>query len=67
MVGPIQPATESENKYIQTLVDYANRYPEAIPLPGIEAERVADALLNMVTRLDYVLPRVILICVFQYF
>ena len=34
-------------------MDYATRYPEAIPLPGIEAERVAEALFNMFTRLGF--------------
>ena len=53
LVGPIQPVTEKKNRYILTLVDYATRYPEAVPLPGIEAERVAEALFNMFTRLGF--------------
>ena len=53
LVGPIQPITDRKNRYILTLVDYATRYPEAIPLPGIEAERVAEALFNMFTRLGF--------------
>ena len=53
LVGPIAPITDRKNRYILTLVDYANRYPEAIPLPGIEAERVAEALFNMFTRLGF--------------
>ena len=53
LVGPIQPVTDRKNRYILTLVDYAIRYPEAIPLPGIEAERVAEALFNMFTRLGF--------------
>ncbi len=36
IVGPIFPATDKKNRYILTLVDYATRYPEAIPLPSIE-------------------------------
>ena len=35
LVGPIQPVTDRKNRYILTLVDYATRYPEAIPLPGM--------------------------------
>ena len=38
IVGPIQPVSDSKNRYILTLMDYATRYPEAVPLPGIEAE-----------------------------
>ena len=53
LVGPIQPVTESKNRYILKLMDYATRYPEAVPFPGIEAERVAEALFNMFTRLDF--------------
>ena len=53
LVGPIAPITDRKNRYILTLVDYATRYPEAIPLPGIEAERVAEALFNMFTRLGF--------------
>ncbi|XP_069140935.1 uncharacterized protein [Argopecten irradians] len=39
LVGPLQPATDRGNRYILTLVDYATRYPEAVALRGIEAER----------------------------
>ena len=53
LVGPIQPVSDSKNRYILTLMDYATRYPEAVPLPGIEAERVAEALFNMFTRLGF--------------
>ena len=53
LVGPIQPVTDRKNRYILTLVDYATRYPEAVPLPRIEAERVAEALFNMFTRLGF--------------
>jgi len=31
-------------------MDYATRYPEAVPLKDIQAEMVAEALLNMFTR-----------------
>ena len=34
-------------------MDYATRYPEAVPLPGIEAERVEEALFNMFTHLGF--------------
>ena len=50
IVGPIHPLTDRKNRYILTIIDYATRYPEAIPLPGIEAERVAEALMSVFTR-----------------
>ena len=51
LVGPIKPATERGHRYILVLVDYATRYPEAIPLKSIETEVVAEALLDMYSRL----------------
>lgn len=53
LVGPLHPITENKNRYILTLVDYATRYQEALPLPSIETERVAEALFNMFTRLGF--------------
>lgn len=50
IVGPIEPRSTDGNRYILTMVDYATRYPEAIPLPSIETERVAEALLEMFSR-----------------
>ena len=35
---------------ILTMMDYATRYPEAVPLKDIQAETVAEALVNMFTR-----------------
>ncbi|XP_078336880.1 uncharacterized protein LOC144626502, partial [Crassostrea virginica] len=51
LVGPLFPTTDRGNKYILTLVDYATRYPEAIALPSIETERVAEALMEMFSRI----------------
>ena len=36
--------------YILTLVDYATRYPEAVPLKKITTEAVAEALLDIYSR-----------------
>ena len=47
MVGPLEPRTDIKNKYILTLVDYATRYPEAVALPSIETETVAETLVSM--------------------
>ena len=38
------------NRYILTMIDYAMRYPEAVALPSIETERVAEALDEMFSR-----------------
>ena len=51
IVGPIDPVTERGNRYILTLVDYATRYPEAVALPRIETERVAEALVEIFSRM----------------
>lgn len=51
LVGPIKPSTERGHRYILVLMDYATRYPEAVPLKSIEAEVVAEELLAMYTRL----------------
>ena len=50
LVGPIFQPTERGNKYILTMMDYATWYPEAVPLKDIQAETVAEALVNMFTR-----------------
>ena len=40
LVGPITPVSSQGNRY----VDYATRWPEAVTLPSIDTERVAEAL-----------------------
>ena len=51
LVVPISPPSEKKHRYILILVDYATRYPEAVPLKNIDAETVAEALLDMDSRL----------------
>ncbi|KAJ8027088.1 hypothetical protein HOLleu_32126 [Holothuria leucospilota] len=51
LVGPLQPMTARGNRYILTLVDFATRYPEAVALPRIDTERVAEALLDIFSRI----------------
>ncbi len=53
IIGPLQPATDKGNRYVLTLVDYATRYPEAIALPNIDTERVAEALIDMFCRIGF--------------
>ncbi len=51
IVGPIKPMTDRGHRYILVLIDYATRYPEAVPLKSIEAEVIAEELMVMFTRL----------------
>ena len=51
LVGPISPPSEKGHRYILTLVDYATRYPEAVPLKNIETETMAEALMDRYSRL----------------
>lgn len=50
LVGPIAPTTERGHRYILVMVDYATRYPEAVALKNIETETIAEALVNIYTR-----------------
>ena len=50
IVGPIEPHFEKRIRYILTMIDYATRYTEAVALPSIETERVAEALFEMFSR-----------------
>ena len=50
LIGPIAPVSERGHRYILTVVDYATRYPEAVPLKRIETETVAESLVEMFTR-----------------
>ena len=51
IVGPIVPASESGNRYILTVVDYCTRYPEAVALKSIDTESVAEALVDIFSRM----------------
>lgn len=50
LVGPLEPRTHNKNRYILTLVDYATRYPEAVPLQSIDTETAAVALVSIFSR-----------------
>ena len=51
LIGSFTPVTDRGNRNILTLVDYCTRYPEAIALNRIETERVAEALLEVFSRM----------------
>ena len=47
LVRPNTTASDKRHIYILTLVDYATRYLEAVPLKNIDTETVAEVLLDM--------------------
>ena len=49
IVGPLI-RTKKGNRYILTLCDYSTKYPEAVPLKVIDAETVANALIEIFSR-----------------
>ncbi|GFN96980.1 gypsy retrotransposon integrase-like protein 1 [Plakobranchus ocellatus] len=51
LVGPINPPSEAGHRFILTLVDYATRFAEAVPLRKIDTESVAEALVDINSRL----------------
>ena len=53
LVGPKAPVSDAGNRYILTVVDYETRYPEAISLKKIETECVAEALLEIFSRVGF--------------
>ena len=53
LVGPISPVSEKGNRYMLTVVDFATRHPEAVALPKIETEHVAEPLLEVYSRVGF--------------
>ena len=47
LVGEIFPASSRGHRYILTVVDYATRYPEAVPLKNISTVTVAETLVSI--------------------
>ena len=50
LIGPLKPVTYNKNRYILTLIDYATRYPEAVPTASIDTETAAEALVSIFSR-----------------
>ena len=50
LTGPIKPASDRGNRHILTVIDYATRYAEAVALRNIDTETVAEALLDIWSR-----------------
>ena len=57
IVGPL-PRSRSGNRFVLVICDYATRYPEAIPMKAVDAERVAEELVSIFARVG--IPREIL-------
>jgi len=57
VVGPL-PRTSHGNKFIITAIDDATRYREAFAMPSVEAEKVANVLIELFSRVG--VPQVIL-------
>ena len=49
LVGPL-PKTKRGHRYMLVIVDYASRYPEAIPLKTFTADVVAEKLVDVFAR-----------------
>ena len=58
IIGPIHPPSDKGNRFILTVVDYATRYPEAKALKIIDTENVAEALIEIYSRVG--IPREVL-------
>jgi len=50
LIGPFSPRTTEGHRYVLTVVDYATRYPEAIPLREATTDAVAEALISIFSR-----------------
>ena len=51
-IGRLSPVSDKRNRYVLTIVDYATRYPEAVPLAKIETEHVTE-LLDIFCRVGF--------------
>ena len=51
LIGPIYAPSERGHRYFLTLVHYANRYPDSVRPKSISTEAVAEALVDMYSRL----------------
>ena len=57
LIGPFDRSTQGY-RFVLVLMDYATRYPEAVPLCNISAKSVAQALFQIISRVG--IPKEIL-------
>ena len=57
LIGPFDRSTQGY-RFVLVLMDYATRYPEAVPLRNISAKSVAQALFQIISRVG--IPKEIL-------
>lgn len=57
LIGPFHQSARG-HRFVLVLVDYATRYPEAVPLSTISAKSVAQALFQVISRVG--IPKEIL-------
>ena len=57
IIGPLERSAQGY-RFVLVLIDYATRYPEAIPLRNISAKSVAQALFHVISRVG--IPKEIL-------
>ena len=53
LVGPIVTLSSQVNMYISTYIDYAIHWSEAIPLPDVTIERIADTLIRIFSSMGF--------------
>ena len=53
VIGPLYPVTNRGKRYVLTVVDYATRYLEAVPLKHIDTESIAEALMGIFSRVGF--------------
>ena len=58
LIGPIHPPSDEGHRFVLTVVDYATRYPEAVARKRIDTESVAEALIEIYSRVG--IPREVL-------
>ena len=58
LVGPLSPRSAQGNRYILTLIDFTTGFLEAVPLKDIDSISVAEALLQIFSRVG--IPKEIL-------
>ncbi len=49
VIGPL-PKSRRGKRYILVICDYATRFPEAIPIRSVDAEAVAEELVNLFSK-----------------